>query len=76
MRTLLGEEPGEGGLADEPDVMRPDGTAPDGDADAPSLDDLESRPTPERPPGAGSASPSGNRQRHLPSIAPDPQPGH
>jgi len=81
MRTLLGEQPGDGGI--ELPVPSPGGQPPMGDADretdeTPGLDDLEPRPAePVQPEPAGGArtSPDG-RHRHLPSHAPDPQPGH
>ncbi|MGH9269706.1 MAG: hypothetical protein ACRDZ2_00350, partial [Ilumatobacteraceae bacterium] len=74
MRTLLGDEPGEGarGVEDQPP---PDDTEPSTAAE-PSLDDLEPRPPSDPPVDPGTASASGSRQRHLPSIAPDPTPGH
>lgn len=86
MRTLLGDEPGAGGtgsadpagggLGPVPETPTPD---PDAGGDAvPSLEEFTPRPpsTPPPPTPGGTASPSGGRQRHLPSIAPDPQPGH
>ncbi|CAN5762477.1 hypothetical protein BH18ACT2_BH18ACT2_25020 [soil metagenome] len=74
MRTLLGDEPGEGALGVD-DRPPPDDTAPPTAAE-PSLDDLEPRPPTDPPVDPGAASASGARQRHLPSIAPDPTPGH
>jgi len=79
MRTLLGDEPGEGAL--ERPTPPPAAGLPDGsDEEAsptPRLDELEPRLLePIRPEtGGAGASPSG-RQRHLPNVAPDPQPDH
>jgi hypothetical protein len=80
MRTLLGDQPGDGGVAvpaSSPHERNPPGhgEAPD---TATALDELEPRPTQPAAPEATSASSAapGNRQRHLPSIAPDPRPGH
>ncbi len=78
MRTLLGDEPGDGAI-DFP--VAPPGDGPPGGSNGsepdttPDLDELEPRPPePARSDSAsGDASPSG-RQRHLPSVAPDPQP--
>jgi hypothetical protein len=80
MRTLLGDEAGEGavaaGVGSSGDRDR-EAVEPAAD-DAPSLDDLEPRPdatrTPDAPPGGQRGD--GGHQRKLPSIAPDPQPGH
>jgi hypothetical protein len=72
MRTLVGDPPDADG----------DGIAPPPDADdvaapQPSIEDLD-RSTPTSPPPAPTTRPGGgnDRQRHLPSIAPDPTPGH
>lgn len=78
MRTLLGDEPGTGAEAgDGPSAPtpKPDDSPP---GPPPSVDEFDVRP-PEGPtsdPSAGSASSAGARQRHLPSVAPDPDPGH
>jgi histidine kinase/DNA gyrase B/HSP90-like ATPase len=78
MRTLLGDQPGEGADAVPPTLPSPDGGTDGREELAPSLDDLEPRqPGPERSePGGGSAAADGARSRHLPSIRPDPEPGH
>jgi anti-sigma regulatory factor (Ser/Thr protein kinase) len=83
MRTLLGEEPGvgatggdgtNGGGGTQPEVAPP---TPDSADDVGDLDELDPAPPPPPSPSAGgAASANGARQRHLPSIAPDPQPGH
>lgn len=83
MRTLLGEHEGEGASMPVPADDEPSGGGSEHDAGLPepppSLEDLEPRQpsgaatTPERP--RGSASPDG-RRRNLPSVAPDPEPGH
>jgi hypothetical protein len=78
MRTLLGDEPGEGGIqGTEPDRPNPNGDAPL-PHETPSLDDLEPSPARPSPPDVAAAAPTsdGSRQRKLPSIAPDPEPGH
>jgi hypothetical protein len=78
MRTLLGDEPGEGGVRG----AEPEGSHPNGDArlpdETPSLEDLEpSRGRPSlRDAAAAAPASDGTRQRKLPSIAPDPDPGH
>ena len=78
MRTLLGDQPGEGavelpGVPLNDHAPRDDGDTPD---TTPALDELEPRPAePERSQPAGGACSPGGRQRHLPSIAPDPEPG-
>ncbi|CAN5810159.1 hypothetical protein BH24ACT5_BH24ACT5_01520 [soil metagenome] len=82
MRTLVGDEPGEGAeQADTTPPTRPDRPPPaETDPVEPSLGDFEptpdlaERPSPE--PSTASASAAGARRRHLPSIAPDPDPGH
>jgi hypothetical protein len=76
MRTLLGDGPGEGAIAAPPDGSPSDGSSASEPADAPSLDELEPRPPQEPPPEAGGPAAAGWRQRHLPSVAPDPEPGH
>jgi hypothetical protein len=78
MRTLLGDEPGEGAVempTPTPDE-RPPGDGDEGDT-TPALDELEPRPAePPRPEHAGGGAGPSGRQRHLPSVAPDPEPGH
>jgi hypothetical protein len=80
MRTLVGEEPGAGGLLEQGGVNADagGGAAGNGATDhQPTLDEL--RPSPSEPldrPGPtldGQASPQHNRR--LPSLAPDPDPG-
>ncbi|MGH9118107.1 MAG: sigma factor-like helix-turn-helix DNA-binding protein [Acidimicrobiales bacterium] len=85
MRTLVGTEPGAGGLL-EPWPAIPDNrengdhTNPPPSAD-PTLDELAPPPvelagpseTPDPPPDG---RPDRNRSKHLPSLAPDPEPGH
>ncbi len=82
MRTLVGDQPGEGGMFDTAAGPTPNGTGSPagGHGDPPpTLDELE--PRPPVPPSAGEspaeeARSDGNRSRHLPSVAPDPEPGH
>ena len=83
MRTLLGEEPGDGalltgsgpGAPSEPTDSRSTGN---GDAPMPpTLEELEPRErSGDDGSSGGDARPAPNRSRHLPSIAPDPEPGH
>ena len=78
MRTLIGDEPGEGATADGgPGRGAP---APDGapGESAPALEELEPREpsVPRDGAPAGHADLAGARHRHLPSVAPDPEPGH
>lgn len=78
MRTLLGDQPGEGAdaAAPSPPSPSPTGAAGRPEESSPSLDELEPRPpSPEQSAAAGSASSTGARTRHLPSIRPDPDPG-
>ena len=81
MRTLLGNEPGEG-AANEGRSPAPPSPGGHGDGgggdDTPGLDELEPRPAPTTSPDAGSsaAASSGGRYRHLPSIQADDEPGH
>lgn len=81
MRTPVGQEPGEGGMFEAPSAPGRDGHgAPRSSSPepSPSLDELE--PTPAAPPPStpdgGEARPDRGRSRHLPSVAPDPEPGH
>jgi hypothetical protein len=81
MRTLLGTEPGQGGLLDSagsrPDE-EPESGRHGGDPSEPNLDQLRPAPVPKelhqsaQPPQSG-AEP--RHARHLPTLAPDPQPG-
>jgi hypothetical protein len=77
MRTLLGDEAGDGAVRDTSGDARPGGGEV-GPEETPSLDDLEPRSGDARPPDVPAAAPrpDGGRQRKLPSIAPDPEPGH
>jgi hypothetical protein len=80
MRTLLGDQPGAGAAGGDhphggggaPEVATP---TPAGE-DTPSVTEFNPPPPPRPPSGGGAASANGARQRHLPSVAPDPQPGH
>jgi hypothetical protein len=80
MRTLLGDQPGAGAAGGDhphggggaPEVATP---TPAGE-DTPSVTEFNPPPPPRPPSGGGAASANGARERHLPSVAPDPQPGH
>jgi Histidine kinase-, DNA gyrase B-, and HSP90-like ATPase/Sigma-70, region 4 len=83
MRTPLGRDEGEGGLLDSASgaTSDPSGNGrepPIGHDTEPTLTDLQppptdrSRPPAKRPEGRQ----EGNRSRHLPSLAVDPDPGH
>jgi hypothetical protein len=75
MRTLLGDEPGTGAVA----AGERDAGASDAPSDVtPSLDELQPRSHDRHAPDDATATPraDGGRQRKLPSIAPDPEPGH
>ena len=75
MRTLLGDEPGSGAVA----AGERDASGSDAPSDVtPALDELEPRSHDRHPPDDATATPraDGGRQRKLPSIAPDPEPGH
>lgn len=77
MRTLLGDDPASDG--DGLPAPPPAGGAEPADAEPPAIDELEPRPAESSsPPGGKGGSPDGvnPRHRHLPSIAPDPNPGH
>ena len=81
MRTLVGEEPGEGGMFEAPSAPgRGDHGSPPPPSPPPSpaLDELEPKPSapPRSAPDGGEARPDRARSRHLPSVAPDPEPGH
>jgi hypothetical protein len=92
MRTLVGGDAGDGatgaGEGDLPGSAARGAAEPGagGDADdappppSPTLDELLPDPSPPPVPqdtgSAGSASATGARSRHLPSLAPDPEPGH
>lgn len=86
MRTLIGDESADGdrtgvaegdGAGDAPAAPEPG--SPEARPD-PSLDDFEQAPAAasDPPPAGGGAAgaASGSRHRRLPSIAPDPEPGH
>ena len=77
MRTLLGDVPGDEGLLRETGEPTPE---PQGRRPEPTLEDLEPRaPVADRrdePPQATNGGSGGTRTRHLPSLAPDPHPGH
>lgn len=81
MRTLVGTEPGEGGMFEGQQPASSNGSSPRGQdkGPTPTLDELEPR---SAPPTAGpeepspEARPERGRSRHLPSVAPDPAPGH
>jgi hypothetical protein len=83
MRTLLGDQPGQGAIGTDngrdgdgggeiaADPVPPDGPSPE----TPSLEDLEPRPPrPPRGEAGGEAAAAGARHRHLPSIGVDPHP--
>jgi anti-sigma regulatory factor (Ser/Thr protein kinase) len=78
MRTLLGNEPGEGAVEGggdrDVDGAGSPGT-PNTRGETPSLDELEPRP-PSTPAEAARPRADGGRHRNLPSIAVDPDPGH
>jgi hypothetical protein len=76
MRTLLGDEGGEGGGGGA--VAGDQASGGDRDDHAPSLEDLEPKAPGDRTPDAhlGGQRADGGHKRNLPSIAPDPQPGH
>jgi Histidine kinase-, DNA gyrase B-, and HSP90-like ATPase len=79
MRTLLGDEPGEGAIEGSEAVSASPGRDDSAPHETPSLDDLEPRPAATPPPPDTAASgprADGGRHRKLPSIAPDPDPGH
>jgi hypothetical protein len=75
MRTLVGDDPASDGDGIAPPSPPPE--AADERGESPSIEDLERGPSPSPPappptrPGGG-----GDRQRRLPSIAPDPSPSH
>ncbi len=89
MRTAIGDSQGDGGLFDQGPEPGPEpGTAaappPDrqpGGAE-PTMEELAPERGPATPPSSGpgtgtdGASPGGSRSRNLPSMAPDPEPGH
>lgn len=82
MRTFLGDESGSGAAMGEPagSPAPPPDDQPDQEPSwpPPSVDEFDVR-EPERPthdPSTNAASSAGARQRHLPSVAPDPLPGH
>lgn len=79
MRTPVGDVEGDGGLlVPEPEPANRTSTNGHGPDDAPALDELTSQPREPAPTTSNddaSAQPDRSRNRHLPSIAPDPQPG-
>lgn len=79
MRTLVGHEPGAGGLLESAPPDLPEGG--DHRPAEPTLDELappsiEPTETKESPREPSDARPDTNRSRHLPSLAPDSDPGH
>lgn len=77
MRTPIGDLEGEGGLLVPEPAARASSNG-HGPEDVPGLDQLTSQPPEPAPTPAGndaSAQPDRSRSRHLPSIAPDPEPG-
>ena len=76
MRTLVGDEPDTGSDGIAPPAPRPDAAEPSGQQ--PSIEDLDrSTPAGTQPPPSPTRPGGGHdRQRHLPSIAPDPTPSH
>jgi len=77
MRTLLGDDQGEGSGDLPVPPASGDGQVDPAPGPSPSLDDLEPRPPgdPRPEPPAGASGAASGRQRHLPSVAPDPEPG-
>lgn len=82
MRTLVGEEPGEGGVL-VGGVGATSVTPSSGAVQAdPTLDELQPPPRAASDDAGdgvgldGRASPDRAQSRHLPSLAPDPEPGH
>jgi anti-sigma regulatory factor (Ser/Thr protein kinase) len=73
MRTLVGDATDRDGDGPTPSPTPPRPDA--GEAEPTALDELEPR-TPPAPSPRGAAGGPNPRQRHLPSIAPDPNPGH
>jgi len=81
MRTLMGDEAGDGGLLAEPqDPAGADGAARPQVDDRPSLEELDRARPPGSPgtdpPPNGAARSDGARSRNLPSVSPDPEPTH
>jgi hypothetical protein len=80
MRTLIGDEPDGGGLLGPrpPDGATGDGRPEQAPGHEPTLDELDQAragPPPEPHP-EGSGGGDATRSRKLPSLAPDPEPGH
>jgi anti-sigma regulatory factor (Ser/Thr protein kinase) len=75
MRTLVGDEPDTGADGIAPPSPRPEVDEP---SDLqPSIEDLDRSSPPDTPPAPPTRPGGGHdRQRHLPSIAPDPTPSH
>jgi hypothetical protein len=82
MRTLIGDDPGDGGLLEPPPEPEPDGDTqpPMGNTTEPNLDDLAPSPAPpatSEPTGnSNAAGADPTRRRNLPSVMADPEPGH
>ena len=76
MRTMLGNEEGEGALLADQRTGRPPppSSANEEPAEPPSVDEMVPPATAE-PPVPASAQPDRGRSRRLPGIAPDPDPG-
>ncbi len=85
MRTLMGDEVGEGGLlsglgsgsgSGSDEDASSDGSANDLSEESPSIDALAPAPGPDQPPPLPEgAKPSGRRAKRLPTVAVDPSPG-
>ncbi len=86
MRTLMGDERGEGGLLSGLDSSSDSGRSDENDSvygddpesaeGSPSIDDLVPDPGPDQPPPLPEgAKPSGRRAKRLPTVAADPSPG-
>ena len=74
MRSALGSTAGEGGLLVEPSPSRNGESLRE--ERPPDLGELMPEPRePDREPHEGGAQPDRNRSSHLPSLAPDPEPG-
>ena len=81
MRTLLGDEPGDGaGPAERTTAAGPESASRPDRGEGPSLDELDRAAPPdpgtEQAPPAGGGQGTGTHSRKLPSLAPDPEPSH